>query len=1070
MSRYNGVGEDIAGLVVQYGIGGIGQGGGGSGAPVGPTPGGTAPAAVQPGTGAAAGGSATAAATGATALFWVAVVWTLFDKLFVMPHAARRARNNFIPSRFIGMPESSISTGSSRTWAIGKCRVPAHMAWIAKRTEKSGSGNKSNSSIETTKVFADAGMLVNDRESAQLLQLIVQNKLVYWSGGEGRNIYRIDTSGITLSQPITGELTLTMTSYEELAFDNKFKAGDIVKLEGFDDPGTPGAWEIASDWLVTAAVGHTAAAKSHLQLQPMDSQTITTTGGAGTPEWPASIIRVDDRLRYRDSHVLGATTNVIATTSFDSVFLTIPINPSGTPDAAYGRQAYEVFQTGDLVYVKGLVSGVGNQLEGAYRISSGLSPSVSGLALSTDVPGGTSVTITTSETGSVIAYPGSIEISYYEVTNYFPGLFAEEPVWHPGSEDEAEDDTLLLHEDSGTIPAYRGQAMLTVHDMLLTDFGNSLSGIEALLVADVHLTYGMGIQRICERGGLTPDEVDVSGVTAGKLIGYFFQGSPDTVTALSPLLLAKHIVTQEQDDVLAFFQIENAPVVRIRNSATLSDFGVYVGGGQSDRKIKLGQVSQDRLPTHVDVSFQDPDNFYNDGVQTNGLRYPSQSDHDHESALDLRTLTMTRQQARDLAKTTLRRIIVNSDTYEFDLPANYIDLKENTILTFTDEAGQDVTARIVQVDRGQNFLVHIVAVREQLDLAVHGSPVEGSTGMTPVLLPPVAVLDAHVLDIPAQYDQHARTPGLWLAAATSGTWRGCHVYESRDGGTEYELVEVLGDQTTIGVSTDALASGTVSEIAGSATVDWDASNTVNIAVTAQGAIGLASCTSGQATGPQRVNWALLGDEIIAFQNVTLEADGTYTLDTLLRGLRGTGDFVGTHAAGDRFVLLYGIPASGKWRDLTGLGVVGQTLYYKFVPPGASLSSTTAIQVDFAAWNAVPLPVYGINVARNGGGDITLTCDPWSKLAYPLGYTGAYSFDETFEEYVWTVYADNTYASDVATLTDTSVGTGSGRIVSRGFTYTAAEQTTDFGSTQATIYFDVVQRGDYGSGRSVRTSG
>ena len=46
-----------------------------------------------------------------------------------------------------------------------------------------------------------------------------------------------------------------------------------------------------------------------------------------------------------------------------------------------------------------------------------------------------------------------------------------------------------------------------------------------------------------------------------------------------------------------------------------------------------------------------------------------------------------------------------------------------------------------------------------------------------------------------------------------------------------------------------------------------------------------------------------GVEIIQFATVTANADGSYTLSTLLRGRRGTEAFTGGHSLGTLFVLV-----------------------------------------------------------------------------------------------------------------------------------------------------------------------
>ena len=71
------------------------------------------------------------------------------------------------------------------------------------------------------------------------------------------------------------------------------------------------------------------------------------------------------------------------------------------------------------------------------------------------------------------------------------------------------------------------------------------------------------------------------------------------------------------------------------------------------------------------------------------------------------------------------------------------------------------------------------------------------------------------------------------------------------------------------------------------------------------------------------NAAILGNEIIHFVNVTgPDVDGLYTLDTLIRGRRGTGQWAEAgHARGDRFILLTSATVSIVPTPLTTLNAV-----------------------------------------------------------------------------------------------------------------------------------------------------
>jgi hypothetical protein len=81
--------------------------------------------------------------------------------------------------------------------------------------------------------------------------------------------------------------------------------------------------------------------------------------------------------------------------------------------------------------------------------------------------------------------------------------------------------------------------------------------------------------------------------------------------------------------------------------------------------------------------------------------------------------------------------------------------------------------------------------------------------------------------------------------------------------------------------------------------------------------------------------AVIGDEILFFRDATLETDGTYTLRGLLRGRRGSEYAMGTHAIGDRFVL---VDAAKMVRVAQSTVDIGVEKLYKAVTSGMPLSS------------------------------------------------------------------------------------------------------------------------------------
>jgi hypothetical protein len=187
--------------------------------------------------------------------------------------------------------------------------------------------------------------------------------------------------------------------------------------------------------------------------------------------------------------------------------------------------------------------------------------------------------------------------------------------------------------------------------------------------------------------------------------------------------------------------------------------------------------------------------------------------------------------------------------------------------------------------------------------------------------------------------------------------------------------------------------------------------------------------------------AIIGDEIISFRSATLNIDGTYTLRGFMRGRRGSEYAMSSHAIGDRFIL---VDATAMIRVADTSASIGLGRLYRAVSSGL----TTAVSQSFTNIGSglKPYSVVQIGGGRNTGGDVliswvrrTRTSGEWRDgIEVPLGETS-----EAYEVEIWNA-GRTSRLRNITGLTSQSV------------TYTAAQQVTDFGATQASIAISIYQ--------------
>ena len=245
----------------------------------------------------------------------------------------------------------------------------------------------------------------------------------------------------------------------------------------------------------------------------------------------------------------------------------------------------------------------------------------------------------------------------------------------------------------------------------------------------------------------------------------------------------------------------------------------------------------------------------------------------------------------------------------------------------------------------RNGIMELQLMSVAENFAVLGSPVQtNEPSRAPVIRP--AALRAYVLDIAGIADFTIQHAGVFFAAAPlpGNEWRGAGVYASQDG-ISYTLIDSIQSATTMGIVTEALAD------ADPHVVDWSQSVTVTLDYGS-----LSDATLEEVSQGIGQNWALIGDEIVAFLQAESNPDGTYTVSGFVRGLRDTTDAMAGHVAGERFVLLttLGLASlSGSLYEFPLPTDIGRNVWIKIVSAGSLLDSVAGQQVTWTAENIRP---------------------------------------------------------------------------------------------------------------------
>ena len=361
-----------------------------------------------------------------------------------------------------------------------------------------------------------------------------------------------------------------------------------------------------------------------------------------------------------------------------------------------------------------------------------------------------------------------------------------------------------------------------------------------------------------------------------------------------------------------------------------------------------------------------------------------------------------------------------------------------------------VRLRATSIDYGQPGLVLINAVDEDpanyINTSTGGSPlaevapVAGLPGSTKlILMDSVTLRDAD--------------DGAGFYAAASGfnsNWPGCVVSRSGDGGASFTDIESILGESIIGYANTALATAARPN-------DWDTVNTVDVQLLKPSIFALTSDTDINVLNGANVG-ALIDStgqvEIFQWTTATPSGGGVYTLSRLLRGRKGSDYAMAAHGMGDVFVVI----DSAKLRRITAdAAQLYLSRLYKATTIGTFLEDAAGVIFTNNGASLKPLsPVLGA-AARDGSSNLTVAFIRRTRISGDWADYVDVPLGEASEAYECDIYTSGAFTTVKRTLTGTATAAGSKiDAATHIITYKAADQVTDFGSNQATVFLKAYQ--------------
>jgi hypothetical protein len=459
------------------------------------------------------------------------------------------------------------------------------------------------------------------------------------------------------------------------------------------------------------------------------------------------------------------------------------------------------------------------------------------------------------------------------------------------------------------------------------------------------------------------------------------------------------------------------------HSVIAEDDLVPSGNKNEHNLLNIVRMQELELPQKVYVNYINKEADYQNGSQ---IAQRSITSSVGAETLEL-PIVMTNQFAKIIADISLYNSWLGRTSYAFNLPIKYAKFEPTDIVDLTvNEIAHKI--RITNTHFGNPGLMKVEGVAEDISTYdFYNEP--GHIPSNQQVIDDVGQTLLHILDLPA-FPSDAANQGFlrYAASGLESAWKGSVVFRSDDAGANYSEIIGISSAAVVGLTTTALPAGSVDI--------FDEESELIVAIAGGGELAGTS----EIAVLNGANVAMVGAEIIQFKNATLISEGKYTLSGLLRGRLGTENAVSTHTAGEDFVLL----DNNVVKAIAPNSLIGLERVYKPVSVGSSLDVTDAQNFTYNANCLKPFSPVHITGSRDIGGDLTINWvrrtrmnGQWQdNVDVPLG--------EESESYEVDIYDGLDVVRTIAGLS-TSVAS-----------YTAAEQTVDFGVPQSAVTVKIYQ--------------
>ncbi len=366
--------------------------------------------------------------------------------------------------------------------------------------------------------------------------------------------------------------------------------------------------------------------------------------------------------------------------------------------------------------------------------------------------------------------------------------------------------------------------------------------------------------------------------------------------------------------------------------------------------FKSDIIGENELPYKLDLSYINKDLNYQ-ACNTYSERSSVKSYKKESESLPAVISSFKAKQIAEklLYSTWLERII-----YNFKLPTKYIYLNPGDIITLNIN-NTDLVLRIANILFNADNTIEVKAVKCDNSLYNFKKEEEKFDNIETVI--PTSKTNVEVFELPAI--KNTETPEVFLA--TNGNekgWTGCGIYSAKTGSSNFNIINESRINSIVGTCLNRLGNARpyYFDCGNELFISFNSNIDTNVLET----IDLFDLLDGG-------NIALVGNELIQFETVELQENGSFKISNLLRGQYGTEEYISGHSDNEKFIFIN----KGLIANQFTLNDIDISYDFKVITFKDSFENSTDKTLKIVGKNILPMkPVHVKSVMIDDGYKIT----------------------------------------------------------------------------------------------------